>query len=208
MAQKINLAKGGKIDLSKGMTNALVGLGWTVKEFAREEDIDLDVSVFLLDESERMRDASDLVFYGSSKIDGKIMHPSGAVVHTGDNRVGGDGQNDDEQVLIDFSKIPDYVQTMKVVITIYKWKQRKQNFGMIKHAYARLISTNGQAVADNGAEELRFDLSEDHSSESSMLMATIYRHNGRWRFKPDGEGFPDGLGAFIRKYGFDYEGDD
>ncbi|MCQ2124307.1 MAG: TerD family protein [Fibrobacter sp.] len=196
----INLKKGGKIELSKGLTHAMVGLGWTANSFDGA-DFDLDASVFLLNDKDKMQSDEDLVFYNNPE------HSSGAVRHGGDDRVGGDGSSDDEQIFIDFDKIPSYVSKLEIVVTIYEWKTRKQNFGQVERAYLRLVSTNGENVVD-GNEELRFDLSEDYSTNTSILMATLYRQGRIWKFTSRGVGYNEGLGAFIKRYGNSYQNGD
>ena len=44
----VNLSKGQKISLDKGMTLALVGLGWDTNRYSGGAEFDLDASAFLL----------------------------------------------------------------------------------------------------------------------------------------------------------------
>lgn len=188
----INLEKGQKVSLDKGMRFARAGLGWDVNGYDNGSDFDLDASVFMLDANSKMTCDNDFVFYNNPK------HSSGAVIHSGDNRTG-DAAGDDESIIIDFEKVPSNIERIAFVVTIHKAAERKQNFGMVNNAYIRLLSLTS---ADDkvGKEELRFDLSEDYSTETSMIVAEIYRHNGEWKFNAKGEGSKDDLQSLLTKY--------
>ena len=188
----INLEKGQKVSLDKGMRFAKAGLGWDVNGYDNGADFDLDTSVFLLGANQKMTSDDDFVFYNHT------THSSGAVVHSGDNRTG-DAVGDDETITIDFAKIPENIERIVFVVTIHKAAERKQNFGMVNNAYIRLLSLS--SMDDKaGTEELRFDLSEDYSTEASMVVAEIYRHNGEWKFAAKGEGSKAELPEILEKY--------
>lgn len=185
----INLSKGQKISLTKeapGLKVALVGLGWDTKQYDGGADYDLDASIFLLDASGRCAHDEDFIFYNNLSAHG--------VTHSGDNRTG-EGEGDDEAITIEFDQIPDYVQKIAVTVTIYDAVARRQNFGQVSNAYVRLVDTQ------TGAELLRFDLGEDYSTETAIVFAEIYRHNGEWKFSAVGSGFNGGLEALCRNYG-------
>ena len=50
---------------------------------------------------------------------------------------------------------------------------------------------------------MRYDLSEDASTETAMLFGEIYRRGGEWKFRAVGQGFAGGLAAMARNYGVD-----
>ena len=85
----INLQKGQRISLEKSMTHALVGLGWDTNKYDGGADFDLDASVFLLGENDKLLRDEDFVFYNN------LSGRDGAVVHMGDNLTGG-SDGDDE----------------------------------------------------------------------------------------------------------------
>lgn len=191
----INLSKGQKVTIDSNVKYAFAGLGWDANTYDNNKDFDLDASIFLLDSSEKLKDERNFVFYNNLK------DPSGAITHTGDNRTG-DGAGDDEKILIDFTKIPENVHKLAIVVTIHEANERNQNFGMVKNAYIRIVRLNN--IKDtNGVEELRFDLSEDYSTETSILVAEIYRHNNEWKFAAIGSGYKQGLDKFVKNYGGD-----
>lgn len=189
----INLSKGQKVSLDAGIKYAKAGLGWDVNNFDNGSEFDLDASVFMLGAGDKLQKDEDFIFYNNQK------HASGSVVHSGDNRTG-EGEGDDESIYIDFTKVPANIEKLAFVVTIHDAVARKQNFGMVNNAFIRLLSLDSTG-AETGKEELRFDLSEDYSTETAILVAEIYRHNGEWKFAAKGDGFAGGLEAFVKKYG-------
>ena len=187
----IQLKKGQKIDLTKGNTglkHIRLGLGWDTNMFDGGDDFDLDVSLFMVGKSGKVEQDEDFIFYNNLK------HPSEAVEHLGDNRTG-DGDGDDEEILVDFSKMPDRIEKIAVTVTIYEAKERRQNFGQVNNSYVRLVNS------DNEEELLRYDLGEEFSIETAIVVCEIYRHNGEWKFSAVGSGFEGGLEALCRSYG-------
>lgn len=186
----INLQKGQNVSLNKeapGMTHIHAGLGWDTQQFAGA-DFDLDVMLFLLGENEKVVSDQHFVFYNN------LESPDGAVVHTGDNLTG-EGEGDDEVVNLDLSRVAANVHKIVFTVNIHDAAQRKQNFGMVKNAFIRLVDKK------NDQEIIRYDLSEDFSIETSIMVAEIYRRNGEWKFKATGVGTQDGLVGICRLYG-------
>ncbi|KRF04500.1 chemical-damaging agent resistance protein C [Paenibacillus sp. Soil766] len=187
----IDLSKGQRIDLTKtnpGLTKIIVGLGWDTNRYNGGGDFDLDASAFLLHEDGKAKSAADFVFYNNLKA------YDGAVAHTGDNRTG-EGDGDDEQILIDFSKIPAAISRIGITVTIHDAQQRAQNFGQVSHAFVRVVNEA------NKNEILRYDLGEDFSIETAVVFCEFYRHGGDWKFQAVGSGFAGGLAALVTNYG-------
>lgn len=187
----INLSKGQRIDLTKtnpGLTKVIIGLGWDTNQYDGGQDFDLDASAFLADLNGKVVNDEDFIFYNN------LVHPSGSVEHTGDNRTG-EGDGDDEQVKIDFSKVPSHVHKIAITVTIHDAGQRNQNFGQVSNAFARVVDE------ETGREILRFDLGEDFSVETAVVICELYRHNGEWKFNAVGSGFAGGLAALCRNFG-------
>lgn len=189
----VNLSKGQRVKLGKDMPLALIGLGWDVNKYDGGNDFDLDASAFLLDSNGKVRNDSDFIFYGNLK------HSSGAVCHNGDNRTG-EGDGDDEVLIIDFRKIPSDIQKIAITVTIYEAKERNQNFGQISNAYVRVARMANENDL-TGIEELRFDLVEDFSIETALVVCEIYRNGSDWKFNAVGAGYQGGLEALCRTYG-------
>ncbi|WP_144487200.1 TerD family protein [Bacillus pumilus] len=189
----ISLAKGQKIDLTKtnpGLTKVVVGLGWDVNKYDGGHDFDLDASVFLLDAAGKASSPSDFVFYNQT------TGGDGSVVHTGDNRTG-EGDGDDEQVNIDLSAVPASIEKISFVITIHDAEARSQNFGQVTNAYVRILN------AASNEELIRYDLAEDFSIETAIIVGELYRHGGEWKFSAVGSGYQGGLARIATDFGLD-----
>ncbi len=187
----ISLQKGQKVDLTKsnpGLTKVLVGLGWDTNKYDGGNDFDLDTAAFLLGESGKVSSDADFVFYNNLK------GGNGSVEHKGDNRTG-EGDGDDEQIFIDLSKVPESIQKMDFTATIHDAEQRNQNFGQVSNAYIRIL--NG----DSNEELIRYDLGEDFSVETAVVVGELYRHGAEWKFNAIGSGFQGGLGALCGNFG-------
>lgn len=187
----ISLAKGQKVDLTKsnpGLKNVIVGLGWDTNKYDGGFDFDLDTAAFLTGDNGKVTADTDFVFYNN------LRHPSGAVEHLGDNLTGA-GDGDDEQIKVNLAAIPEHIQKVTFTATIHEAQQRNQNFGQVSNAYIRVIDEA------NGAELIRYDLGEDFSIETAIVVGSIYRNNGEWKFNAVGSGFQGGLAALCGEFG-------
>lgn len=193
----ISLQKGQKISLTKdnaGLNNILVGLGWDEVErkkrgffSAKPQDIDCDASALLLSDG-KLTKKSDVVYFGN------LQHTSGAVRHMGDNLTGA-GEGDDEQILIKLKEVPAEIDKIIIVVNIYQARQRQQHFGLIRNAFIRIVDGN------SNAEMCRFNLSEDYTDMTALIVAEIYKYGNEWKFNPIGQGTKDGsLTDLVNKY--------
>lgn len=189
----INLSKGQKVDLTKGnpgLKNLMIGLGWDVNAFDSGADFDLDAAAFMQGENGKCPTEKEFVFYGNLK------HESESVVHMGDNLTG-EGEGDDEQIQVDLSKVPQNISKIAFTVTIYEAEQRRQNFGQVSNAYIRIVDES------TGQELIRYDLGEDFSIETAVVVGELYRNNGEWKFNAIGSGFQGGLAALCGHYGIE-----
>ena len=189
----INLQKGQKVDLTKGnpsLKNIMVGLGWDVNAFDSGADFDLDAAAFMVGENGKCPTEREFIFYGN------LEHNSGAVKHMGDNLTGG-GDGDDEQIEVDLTIIPANVSRVVFTVTIYDAELRRQNFGQVSNAFIRIVDTA------TGSELIRYDLGEDFSIETAVVVGELYRHNGEWKVNAIGSGFQGGLAALCGHYGIE-----
>lgn len=187
----ISLQKGQKIDLTKsnpGLQKVVVGLGWDTNKYDGGSDFDLDAAAFLLDGSGKAPSEKDFIFYGNLSSEG------GAVTHLGDNLTG-DGDGDDEQIVVDLSKVPANIEKIAFTVTIYDHEARQQNFGQVSNAFIRIADESSMQ------ELIRYDLCEDFSIETALVVAELYRNNGEWKFCAVGSGFSGGLAALCANYG-------
>jgi tellurium resistance protein TerD len=186
----ISLSKGGNVSLSKedpNLKKVLVGLGWDVRA-TDGAAYDLDASVFIVNEQNKVRSDSDFIFYNN------LRSSDGSVEHTGDNLTG-EGEGDDEQVKVDLERVPSDVNKLVFSVTIHEGETRRQSFGQVSGAFIRVV--NGES----NSEIVRYDLSEDASTETAMLFGEVYRHGGEGKFRAVGQGFNGGLGPMARHFG-------
>jgi len=192
----VSLQKGQKVSLSKdhaGLSKVIVGLGWDeVKRktgfFApKPQPVDCDASALALINGKLVY-KEDIVFFGN------LRHPTGTIEHMGDNLTGA-GEGDDEQIMVDLSRIPQEYDRIVIVVNIYQAVARKQHFGMIENAFIRLVNAADQT------EMCKYNLTDDYSGMTAMIFGEIYRHNGEWKFNAIGQGTNDpGLGELAKRY--------
>ncbi|WP_066256924.1 TerD family protein [Neobacillus drentensis] len=181
----INLQKGQRVDLTKsnpGLSKILVGLGWDPVQSGGggglfgglfggggAANIDCDASVIMLGANDKLQNNKDVVYFGNLK------SMDGSVQHSGDNLTG-DGDGDDEQVIIDLSRVPSHIHKLVFVVNIYDCVKRKQHFGMIKNAFIRVVNPG------NNQELLHYNLTDNYSGLTCLVTGEIYRHGNEWKF--------------------------
>ena len=186
----ISLQKGQRINLSKedgsSLKKIMAGLGW---EPAKQgQAIDCDASAILCGANGKITRGEDLVYFGNLK------HPSKAVMHSGDNLTG-EGDGDDEQIVVNLSEIPAIYEKIVFVVNIYQAKERAQHFGLIKEAFIRIVD------CDSGKEILCYNLSENYSNMTSIICAEVYLKDGLWKFNAIGQATQDAsLSELIKRY--------
>ncbi|WP_107667011.1 TerD family protein [Cyanothece sp. BG0011] len=192
----IELTKGIELDLEKALPElvaAMLGMGWNVNKDdspdTTEDDFDLDSSVFMLNEKGKLPDKHHVVYYNNLKSpDSEVC-----IEHMGDNLTGA-GEGDDEVILFDLRKVPDYIHKLVITVTIHRAKQRNQNFGMVENAFLRVVNVSSKE------EVLRFDLDEEFTLETSVILTEIYRTDTGWAIKALAEGVDGGLDELVSKY--------
>jgi len=188
----VSLTKGQRVSLEKispGLSEVFIGLGWDVKATDTGSDFDLDSSLFLLGANEKLISDNHFIFYNNLT----SPDPDKSVQHMGDNLTGA-GEGDDEVIKINLKKVPNDVQKILVTVTIHEAQQRHQNFGQVQNAFVRLVN------AETQQEAVRYDLVEDYSIETALIMAELYRKDGEWRLNAVGSGYQGGLQALLDRY--------
>jgi len=188
----VSLKKGQRVSLDKvapGLTEVFVGLGWDVKVTDTGFDFDLDASVFMVGSNEKLLSDNHFVFYNN------LTSPDvdQSVLHTGDNLTGA-GEGDDEVIKINLRTVPADVAKIVITVTIHEAKERRQNFGQVLNAFVRIVN------AETEQEVIRYDLVEDYSIETALIMAELYRKDGEWRLNAVGAGYQGGLQALLDRY--------
>jgi tellurium resistance protein TerZ len=171
----ISLQKGQKISLEKesgqSLAKIIMGLGWdAVKKgglFSRSSgSIDLDASCVLFDADNKV---IDTVWFR------QLKSRDGSVTHTGDNTTG-EGEGDDEQIIVELAKVPESVKTLVFTVNSFSG----QSFDSVANAYCRLLN------AANQQEIARYTLSSQ-GPHTAQIMAKVYRHNNEWKMHAIGE---------------------
>lgn len=200
----INLQKGQRVDLTKGnpgLSKILVGLGWDPVQSGGGgglfgslfgggggANIDCDASVIMLGANDKLQNNKDVVYFGNLKSN------DGSVQHTGDNLTG-DGDGDDEQIIVDLARVPSTIQKLVFVVNIYDCVKRKQHFGMIKNAFIRIVNPN------NNQELIHYNLSDNYGGLTCLVAGELYRHGNEWKFAAVGTGTTaGGLSEVVRFY--------
>ena len=196
MAHMVSLTKGENVNLTKmapALTAIAIGLGW-VERVTDGEKFDLDASLFMLNEQGVVEGAAGFIYYGKKESD------CGSVKHNGDSRTGNKcATDDDETIHVDLSKVPANIKRLSIAVSIDKATERQQNFGMVSNAFIRVVDQ------DSKEELTRFDLSEDASVQTALVLGELYRHGDDWKFKAVGQGYKEGLAELIKQYGLGAE---
>lgn len=190
----VSLVKGQKLNLTKeaggSLQKLVIGLGWDGKDAnVAGAEFDLDASCFAVRSvggSEQVLSDKHFVFWGN------LSSTEGAIVHQGDNLTGA-GDGDDEQIVIDVTKLPAEVDKIVVAVTIYEGAQRGQTFGNVNNAFMR-------AEAD-GVELSKYELDFEQALATCVVFGELVKRNGDWHFSANSAEFPGGLDGLCAKYG-------
>ena len=188
----INLSKGERISLEKvapGLVQIFIGLGWDINVTDTGGDFDIDGSIFLVDSNEKLISDKHFIFYNNLK----SPDPDQSIQQRGDNRTGA-GEGDDEIIDVNLKTVPAEIAKVVLTVTIHEAEKRQQNFGQVSNAFVRIVN------CENEEEIIRYDLTEDFSVETALIMAELYRKDGEWRMNAVGAGYEGGLPALVERY--------
>jgi tellurium resistance protein TerD len=187
----IVLGKGQGISLSKtnpSLSEVFLGVGWDVPSNT-DVPFDLDAFAFLLSANDKLISDSHLIFYNNLT----SPDPSQSVQHQGDNSTGV-GEGDDEVIKVNLKRVPAEVQKIVFAVTIFDAEGRNQNFGQVENAFVRLVNAQTQE------EILHYNLAENYSVETALIMAELYRETGGWAIKAVGTAHKGGAQGLIDHY--------
>lgn len=172
----LDLNKGFSLDLTKSLKNVRVGIGWDmVNNFSSSGDADLDLSAFLIEGNGYVNRVEDVVYFNNQ------THYTGSVKSSGDNRTG-EGDGDDEEMFVDFDRVPQNITNIVFLATIHEAQTRHQTFGMVQNAYVKLYDDDtGQTLAN-------FNLTDEYSTDTAIVAVSLNRTGSGWSFKAIGEG--------------------
>lgn len=179
----ISLSKNQVVSLSKvapaGLSNVVVGLGWDPAKkgfglFGSNQTIDCDAFCLGINNHNRI---ADTIYFGN------LTGLGSSVRHLGDNLTG-DGDGDDEQILIDLNNVPANVNVILIGVNIYEGKRKHQDFSRLENAFIRLVD------ARNNIEMCKYNLSgKEYAGYTTLAFGVLYRsQTGSWEFKAIGQG--------------------
>lgn len=195
----LTLQKGGNLSLTKvapSLSRLAVCLGWEERSTAGD-DFDLDASALGLNGNHKVISDDWFVFYN------QLTSPGEVIRHTGDNLTG-EGEGDAEVIIVNLRALPHMVQSIVFPVSIYEADKRRQNFGMVRDAYIRVVDLGIREDQDDpahGIELARYDLTEDFGGETAMVFGEVYRYNGEWKFRAIGQGYNSGLHGIATDFG-------
>ncbi len=190
----ISLHKGQRICLSSvanKVNGIIVSIGWDGVDLDNpaaqgKNSIDCDLSAILCELDNK---ACDVIYFDNRR------NTNDSIVYTGDNRTGrGDG--DDERIYIHFTKVPPNISKIVLAANIYDARAKRQHFGMINNAFAKVINWK------TGEEICRYNLTDNYSNMTGIIIAEIVRFNDGWDFLPTGHGIAEAsrLQSIIKLY--------
>jgi tellurium resistance protein TerD len=195
----VNLVKRGtKVNLMKeqpGLKRVRVEIYWDANRYDTGGNYDLDIVAVATQENGKCREDRDFVvsFGYDDKGNSLAVHPSGAIVHSGDERTGGK-EGPDETITVDFTKMPPHIVNIDFIATT----NNGITFGQVPNAKVRIINDEtGQPIIPD------YDLEDDFSNETAVKLIRLYLKDGDWRFSAEGKGYVKGLEAFIVEYGLE-----
>lgn len=192
--QKVVLKVNDNISLSK----IIIGFGWNSVVHNGNKDelfhtlkkiifgIDCDAAV-LLCQNGKVQAMGDVVSFLN------IRHISGAVRHMGDNLTGANDE-DDEQILVDLSKMPEKYDRLIFVVNIFGAKLKKHHFGMLSNIFIRIVDSNHRELC-------RYEMTDKCDNMTALIFGELYRCGNEWEFSAIGQATKDGdLNDVVKRY--------
>lgn len=184
----VNLRKGQRVELAKGINKLRIELTWNASR--RAQSWDLDIMAIEVDEDQLIAkdDPRRLVYYNN------LQDPENALIHSGDDRT---GDGDGEEMKLDLSKVSTDVKELIFILNIFESMKNGQNFGEIKGTTLRIFYDN------NTIPDLVYNLEEEdsHKTATVLKVCSVYRSGGIWKFKAINEGVTGTLTSVLTNYG-------
>ncbi len=182
-ASEVGGRAGGTVTLSQGqevkirfaddrpLTKIMVGVGWDPA--IGEDRMDVDSSVVLLSPNGRDR---DLVYFHDKE------HPSGSVIHHGDNLTGEGGiqDGDDENISVYLNKVPQSRDRLVFVLNIYDCDERGQTLDSVRNLYIKLYDPDSKKTL------IEYKVTGNTGSDTAVVIGVATRKAGAWHFKAIG----------------------
>jgi stress response protein SCP2 len=182
----LSLVKGQKIDLTSN-NPALhfihIGLDWHV-----QNNLDIDVSAFMIGQDEKIVREEDFVFYGQpSSSNGSVrLEESISTIEK-------------QHFIIDLKNIPTDIQKVDFTLTIYESELNGHSFKDVNNIQLRVVNSLHQE------EIATFPIDYSFTKESAIVLGSLYRYSGAWKFHAVGSGFYGGLSDLCIEYGVEID---
>ncbi len=178
----VSLSKGESVSLSKAasdagstapLTKVIAGAGW---DGTSDAPIDLDLCAVLIGtDGKALPDANGnnsnadeaLLFFNNKDLPG--LH------HTGDNLTG-EGDGDDEQIVITLADVAASVNEIAIVVASYSG----ESFDQVKNAAVRMVNE-----ADN-KELAKYEVSSGYEGKKAVELGRLKRAGAEWSFTATG----------------------
>ena len=170
----------------------IIGTGWNINRDGKGINADLDLVVLLLKhKKDNGVNKENLIYYNN------LSCPNCAVNHSGDDKVGGNGENDCEQIIVDFLKLDESISYIKIYLSIYEGKKRNHYFSKINNLYLRIVD------GESRDEIKKYYVPEDSGNNSSIIFGDFIKEDGIWSFKYIGKGSEKDLEDYCNHFGID-----
>lgn len=182
----VKLQKGANSPLdykNENLDEIIIGLGWS-----QDNNFDLDISAFMLNENGYVRNDQDFIFYNQPKASNCCI-----ILHEGENL-----RDDLCYFDLKLTKIPKDIKKIQFVATINSEENNDIDFSMVKNAYLRVMQKNYDY------EVIRFDI-EEMNKEVALIIGEIYQYQEKWKFRAVGQGYSGGLEVITSAYGVKVE---
>jgi tellurium resistance protein TerD len=188
----VSLTKGEAVDLTKvapSLTKLIAGAGWDAK-VGKKIDLDL-FTVYLGSDGKAIPDENGngsnkdeaLCFFNNQTLPG--------MKHSGDNRTG-EGEGDDEQIVLTLADVPANVVSIAVVVAIYNGAA---NLGEVENVKVRMVNAEGN-------EELaQFTVADGLASAQGVLLGHVKKDGSNWSFVAEGTALSGTFNSIVSSFG-------
>lgn len=183
-----SLPKGGNAAIAQvdpAARSLFIGLNWELPPTT--SPVEIDASLFLLNEAGVVRDDRDFIFYNQE------TDASGVVYRMPAAEL--DPAHDRDGFVITLPALSEEVQRLAFCLTLDATTARDFTFGAVPWVQARVVNP------DSGRELLHYRSGGELGAETALIVAELYRHRDGWKFRAVGQGFAGGLRALAAHFG-------
>jgi tellurium resistance protein TerD len=172
-----------------GYSKIILGVTVEPLPIETEEDLNLDMSTFMLDKTGKLPNSSSVIFFNNR------ISEDEAILSFSDEIIAGSNNLDiDDAVKLDFTKIDTKIE--KIIFVITSWLPRP----LIKLFGNTIITI---ALFEEGTQEKIVEYNITSGNESNAIeLAKLYKENDIWKFQVIDKGYKEdeNMAFFIKKY--------